>query len=149
MGSSPDAFDKILPSHHRRRAIDQLAENLRFQRRELQFLDNPLVVLSNEALEVVAIEKKQLHVCRAPRHAEYLNIDPTEFSGAGYAMRLYCCGVTGGCDVYGYWLTRTRSISCWRAATRSSAPTTARAGLLWGKQWSQCDALRALFPIAP
>src|SRR5262249_59834486 len=35
MGSSPDALDKILPSHHRRRTIDQLAENLRFQRREL------------------------------------------------------------------------------------------------------------------
>jgi hypothetical protein len=63
-------------------------------------LDNPLVVLAYEALEVVAIEK-QLHVCRAP-HAEYLNIDPTGFSGAGYrpsneigaalrcnAMRLY------------------------------------------------------------
>jgi hypothetical protein len=46
-------------------------------------LDNPLVVLAYEALEVVAIEK-QLHVCRAPRHAEYLNIDPTGFSGAGY-----------------------------------------------------------------
>ena len=45
-------------------------------------LDNPLVVLANEALEVVAIEK-QLHVCRAARHAEYLNIDPTGFSGAG------------------------------------------------------------------
>jgi hypothetical protein len=27
---------------------------------------------------------KLLHVCRAPRHAEYLNIDPTGFSGAGY-----------------------------------------------------------------
>jgi hypothetical protein len=34
-------------------------------------LYNPLVVLAYEALEVVAIEK-QLHVCRAPRHAEYL-----------------------------------------------------------------------------
>ena len=42
-------------------------------------LDNPLVVLAYEALEVVAIEK-QLHVCRAARHAEYLNIDPTGFS---------------------------------------------------------------------
>src|SRR3954451_14197747 len=35
MGSSPDALDKILPSHHRRRTIDQLAENLPLQRREL------------------------------------------------------------------------------------------------------------------
>src|SRR3954451_16347335 len=34
MDSSPDALDKILPSHHGRRTIDQLAENLRFQRRE-------------------------------------------------------------------------------------------------------------------
>jgi hypothetical protein len=42
-----------------------------------------LVVLANEALEVVAVEK-QIHVCRAPRHAEYLNIDPSGFSGAGY-----------------------------------------------------------------
>jgi hypothetical protein len=46
-------------------------------------LDNPLVALANEALEVVAIDK-QLHVCRALRHAEYLNIDPIGFSGAGY-----------------------------------------------------------------
>src|SRR6476660_5092032 len=30
MGSSPDALDKILPSPHGRRTINQLAENLRF-----------------------------------------------------------------------------------------------------------------------
>jgi hypothetical protein len=46
-------------------------------------LDNPLVVLANEAPEVVAIEK-QLNVCRAPRRAEYLNINPAGFSGADY-----------------------------------------------------------------
>src|SRR5215813_6697470 len=34
IGSSPDALDKIFPSHHCRRTIDQLAENLGFQRRE-------------------------------------------------------------------------------------------------------------------
>jgi hypothetical protein len=48
-------------------------------------VDNPLVVLANEAMEVVAIDK-QLHVCRAPRHPEYLNIDPTGFSQAGYGL---------------------------------------------------------------
>jgi hypothetical protein len=46
-------------------------------------LDNPLVVLADQALEVVAVEK-QLHVCRAPRSAEHLSIDPLGFSEAGY-----------------------------------------------------------------
>jgi hypothetical protein len=49
-------------------------------------LDNPLVILADQALEVVAIEK-QLHVCRAPRHADFLNIDPTGFSSAGYRLK--------------------------------------------------------------
>jgi hypothetical protein len=40
-------------------------------------------VLANEALEVVALEK-QVHVCRAPRSAKFLNIDPLGFSEAGY-----------------------------------------------------------------
>jgi hypothetical protein len=35
----------------------------------------PLILLADWALEVVALDK-QLHVCRAPRAAEYLNIDP-------------------------------------------------------------------------
>jgi hypothetical protein len=43
-----------------------------------------LVILDNQALEVVAVGK-QLHVRRAPRAAEYLNIDPEGFSQAGYA----------------------------------------------------------------
>jgi hypothetical protein len=46
-------------------------------------LVNPLVVLADQALEIVAVEK-QLHVCRAPRHPEYLILDPTGLSGAGY-----------------------------------------------------------------
>ena len=45
-------------------------------------LDNPLAILEDQAHEVVAI-MKQLHVCRVPRHAEFLNIDPTGFSSAG------------------------------------------------------------------
>jgi hypothetical protein len=40
-------------------------------------------LLADQALEVVALDK-QLHVCRAPRAAEYLNIDPEGFSAAGY-----------------------------------------------------------------
>jgi hypothetical protein len=40
------------------------------------------VILADQALEVVAIEK-QLHVCRAPRHAEILSIDLLGFSKAG------------------------------------------------------------------
>jgi hypothetical protein len=46
-------------------------------------LDNPLVVLANEAPALVAIDK-QLHVARAPRHIEYLNIDPLGLSAAGH-----------------------------------------------------------------
>ena len=46
-------------------------------------IDNPLVTLEDQAIEIVGIGK-QLHRCRAPRHAEFLNIDPTGFSLAGY-----------------------------------------------------------------
>ena len=46
-------------------------------------IDNPLVTLEDQAIEIVGIGK-QLHRCRAPRHAEFLNIDPTGFSSAGY-----------------------------------------------------------------
>ena len=46
-------------------------------------LDNPLVVLANQALKALALDKR-LHVCRAPRSAEFLNIDPMVFSEAGY-----------------------------------------------------------------
>jgi hypothetical protein len=41
-------------------------------------LDSPLVVLANQALKVLALDKR-LHVCRAPRSAEFLNIDPWAF----------------------------------------------------------------------
>jgi hypothetical protein len=36
-------------------------------------IDNPLVTLEDRAIEIVAVGK-QLHGCRAPRHAEFLNI---------------------------------------------------------------------------
>jgi hypothetical protein len=37
-------------------------------------LDSPLVVLTNRALKVLAIDER-LHVRRTPRSAEFLNID--------------------------------------------------------------------------
>jgi hypothetical protein len=46
-------------------------------------LDNPLILLADQALEVATLDK-QPHVCRAPQAAEYLNIDPEDFSAAGY-----------------------------------------------------------------
>jgi hypothetical protein len=68
-------------------------------------LYNPLVALANEASEVVAIEK-QLYACRAPRHAGYLNIVPTGFSGADYgpsmtplAVHAYCSGHLTGVHI--------------------------------------------------
>jgi hypothetical protein len=48
-----------------------------------QSLDSPLVIMDNQALEVVAV-CKQWHVGGAPRAAEYINIDPIGFSEAGY-----------------------------------------------------------------
>jgi hypothetical protein len=46
-------------------------------------LDNPLVELTNQTIEAVAFYE-WLHVCRAPRSAEFLNIDPWDFPKAGY-----------------------------------------------------------------
>jgi hypothetical protein len=46
-------------------------------------LDSPLVILADQALEVVNIEG-QLRVAPARRSAEYLNVDPMGFSAAGY-----------------------------------------------------------------
>ena len=48
-----------------------------------QSLDTPLVILANQALEVVGIGK-QLHIARALRSAEYLNVDLTGMVKAGY-----------------------------------------------------------------
>jgi hypothetical protein len=41
-------------------------------------LDSPLVVLTNQALKVLAIDER-LHVRRTPRSAEFLNIDSWPF----------------------------------------------------------------------
>jgi hypothetical protein len=46
-------------------------------------LDSPLVILADQALEVVNIEG-QLRFAPARRLAEYLNVDPMGFSAAGY-----------------------------------------------------------------
>ena len=43
-----------------------------------QSLDSPLVILADQALEIIAAGKS-LHIARAPRAAEYLNIDPEAF----------------------------------------------------------------------
>jgi hypothetical protein len=48
-----------------------------------QSLDAPLVILANQALEVIAIGKT-LHVARALRAAEYLNVDLSGMTDAGY-----------------------------------------------------------------
>ena len=48
-----------------------------------QSLDTPLVILANQALEIVAVGKT-LHIARAPRAAEYIDVDPTGMAGAGY-----------------------------------------------------------------
>jgi predicted CXXCH cytochrome family protein len=45
-------------------------------------LDNPLVVLANQALKVLALDKP-LHVRRTPRSAEFLQHRPQGFSEAG------------------------------------------------------------------
>ena len=39
-------------------------------------LDSPLVILANQALEVVAVGKT-LHIARAPRSADYIDAEPT------------------------------------------------------------------------
>jgi hypothetical protein len=48
-----------------------------------QLLDTPLVILANQALEVVGIGK-ELHIARALRSAEYFNVDLTGMVEAGY-----------------------------------------------------------------
>jgi uncharacterized protein len=45
-------------------------------------LDSPLVILANEALEVVAVGKT-LHVARVLRSAEYIDVDLSGMAEAG------------------------------------------------------------------
>jgi hypothetical protein len=48
-----------------------------------QSLDAPLVILANQALEVVAVGKT-LRVARALRSAEYIDVDLSGLADAGY-----------------------------------------------------------------
>jgi len=48
-----------------------------------QSLDSPLVILANQALEIIAAGKS-LHIARAPRSAEYIDVEPTGLADAGY-----------------------------------------------------------------
>ena len=48
-----------------------------------QSLDSPLVILANQALEIIAAGKS-LHIARAPRSAEYIDVEPTGLVDAGY-----------------------------------------------------------------
>ena len=48
-----------------------------------QSLDTPLVILANQALEIIAAGKS-LHIARAPRSAEYIDVEPTGLAVAGY-----------------------------------------------------------------
>ena len=48
-----------------------------------QSLDTPLVILADQALEIIAAGKT-LHIARAPRAAEYIDVDPTGLAEAGY-----------------------------------------------------------------
>ena len=45
--------------------------------------ENPLVILRDEALEVLALDKR-LYLCRGERPAAYLNLDLTGLEDAGY-----------------------------------------------------------------
>ena len=48
-----------------------------------QSLDTPLVILANQALEIVAVGKT-LHIARALRSAEYIDVDLSGMADAGY-----------------------------------------------------------------
>ena len=47
-----------------------------------QSLDNPLVILANQALEIIAAGKS-LHIAGAPRSAEHIDVEPTGLADAG------------------------------------------------------------------
>jgi len=51
-----------------------------------QSLDSPLVILANQALEIIAAGKS-LHIARAPRSAEYIDVEPTGLADAGYGPK--------------------------------------------------------------
>jgi hypothetical protein len=48
-----------------------------------QSLDSPLVILADQALEIIAAGKS-LHIARAPRAAEYIDVEPSGLADAGY-----------------------------------------------------------------
>ena len=48
-----------------------------------QSLDSPLVILADQALEIIAAGKS-LHIARAPRSAKYIDVKPTGLADAGY-----------------------------------------------------------------
>ena len=48
-----------------------------------QSLDSPLVILADQALEIIAAGKS-LHIARALRSAEYIDVDLNKLVDAGY-----------------------------------------------------------------
>jgi hypothetical protein len=64
-----------------------------------QSLDSPLIILADQALEIIAAGKS-LHIARAPPSAEYIDVEPTGLAdarpGGQLAMRAMChCAITG------------------------------------------------------
>ena len=49
-------------------------------------LPSPLVILADQALEIIAAGKS-LHIARAPRSAEYIDVEPTGLADAGYGPK--------------------------------------------------------------
>ena len=47
-----------------------------------QSLDSPLVILADQALEIIAAGKS-LHIARALRSAEYIDVEPSGLADAG------------------------------------------------------------------
>jgi hypothetical protein len=50
-----------------------------------QSLPSPLVILADQALEIITAGKS-LHIARALRSAEYIDVEPTELADAGYGL---------------------------------------------------------------
>jgi hypothetical protein len=48
-----------------------------------QSLPSPLVILADQALEIITAGKS-LRIARAPRSAEYIDVEPTGLADAGY-----------------------------------------------------------------
>ena len=51
-----------------------------------QSLPSPLVILADQALEIIAAGKS-LHIARAPRSAENIDVEPTGLADAGYGPK--------------------------------------------------------------